>query len=508
MDAEISKKNLSTSYPSSSFSAEVLSEGDAIVPDSKPDIGKILLCEAHCYPDKTELQKGRVIITGTAVFTVIYSPENEGGVKSLTAKFPFNHIAEADGILPDDKFECKLKAVHSECSLINSRKLSLKSIILLSFTSYSTLALPLCSDIKADNIELKKETVCSSCVTASAVSSFAVSDSLEIPDSKPNPEELLLCRSFVSDSTVKTVPGKAVLKGNLSVFHLYRSHDGSIDYMEHEIPFTEIADIPGLTDGAECDVSLTVGEYSSFLDDSEASSGRSCSFSCNISMSLLSFVTEAETVVTDAYIPDVKTELSFTSLKKSEITDRKKESLTVKSVAELPIDLPPMEKLCPVHSYISSESISQNDGKITVSGTVVSVIEYISENSVFSFNSDSDFSTVFDCPSGDFFTSCDIKACHTDYNFINQAKAELRCILEINLTVRENTSLLRSIDSIDISSASESVRPSMVIYFVKSGDTLWDIAKRYNTTVQKILYANSMSAEEIVNSGMRLLIPA
>ena len=119
-----------------------------------------------------------------------------------------------------------------------------------------------------------------------------------------------------------------------------------------------------------------------------------------------------------------------------------------------------------------------------------------------------DFSTEFDCPAGKFFVTSSAKVTHTDYNFVNQAKADIRAIVEIFVTVRNNTDSFPSITSMEISGSADTDRPSVIIYFVKSGDTLWNIAKHYKTTVDKILFANNMDGSEILNSGMRLIIPA
>lgn len=507
MEAEINKKILSTAYPSADFTAEVLSEGDAIVPDTKPDIAEILLCEARCCADKVEIQKGRVIFTGTASFTVLYKPENGEGVTSVTAKFPFNHIAPSEGVMPDDKAFSGFTVANAKCSLINSRKLSLKAVVLISFTSYSELSVPLCSDILVPDAETKRETVCSSSIGAHAKESFTVTDVLEIPESKSVPAEMLLCRSEITDSNVKIVTGKAVIKGNLSVFHLYKSEDGGIEYMEHEIPFTEIADVSGLTEDMDCEVSLSLGDYSSFIE-SDTEGKREISFTSDLSLSLIAFLTTAESAVTDAYIPGSDSKLITVPVKKSEITQRKNTSVTLKDSAELPLDMPPMEKMCPVYAFVSSKSTVCSDGKITVSGTVTAVISYISGGSICSFEKDIDFSSDFDCPGGTFFVTSSARVSHTDYNFINQAKADLRAIVEIALTVRKNTPEFPSITSMEISGSRKEDRPSIIIYFVKSGDTLWNIAKRYKTTVDKILFANNMDGSEILNSGMRLIIPA
>lgn len=507
MEAEINKKVISTAYPSADFTAEVLSEGDAIVPDTKPDIAEILMCEGRCCADKVEIQKGRVIFTGTACFTVLYKPENGEGVHSVTAKFPFNHIAQSESVMPDDKALYTFKVADTACSLINSRKLSLKAVVLISFTSYSKLSVPLCSDILVPDAEVKRETVCSSSVGAYAKEDFTVSDVLEIPESKAPVSQSLLCRAEIGDTTVKFVTGKAVIKGNISVFHLYKSDEGSIEYMEHEVPFTEIADVSGLTEDMDPELSLSLGDYSSF-PETEADGKHAISFTSTLSLSLIAFLTSKESAVTDAYIPGTDSSLAVSPVKKSEITERKTESVTLKDSADLPLDMPPMEKLCPVYAYVSSESTVCSDGKITVSGTVTAVLSYISGNSIYAFKKDMDFSAEFDCPSGTFFVTSSAKVTHTDYNFVNQAKADVRAIVEIFLSVRNNTEAFPSVTSMEISGASEADRPSVIIYFVKSGDELWGIAKKYRTTVDKILFANNMDGSEILNSGMRLIIPA
>ncbi|NLG84610.1 MAG: LysM peptidoglycan-binding domain-containing protein [Firmicutes bacterium] len=50
-------------------------------------------------------------------------------------------------------------------------------------------------------------------------------------------------------------------------------------------------------------------------------------------------------------------------------------------------------------------------------------------------------------------------------------------------------------------------RPSMLFYVVQPGDSLWDIARRYTTTVEALVRANGLAEPEAVPAGMKLLIP-
>ena len=45
---------------------------------------------------------------------------------------------------------------------------------------------------------------------------------------------------------------------------------------------------------------------------------------------------------------------------------------------------------------------------------------------------------------------------------------------------------------------------SYIIYFVQKGDTLWNIAKRYKTTVEDILNDNDIPDPDNINVGQKI----
>ena len=54
---------------------------------------------------------------------------------------------------------------------------------------------------------------------------------------------------------------------------------------------------------------------------------------------------------------------------------------------------------------------------------------------------------------------------------------------------------------------SNAKRASLVIYYVKSGDTLWKIAKRFKSTVDEIAKINNLENPDKINIGEQLYIP-
>jgi LysM repeat protein len=46
----------------------------------------------------------------------------------------------------------------------------------------------------------------------------------------------------------------------------------------------------------------------------------------------------------------------------------------------------------------------------------------------------------------------------------------------------------------------------MTVYVIQAGDTLWKVAKRYNTSIDEILAINDIENPDMVYPGQKLLI--
>ncbi len=81
---------------------------------------------------------------------------------------------------------------------------------------------------------------------------------------------------------------------------------------------------------------------------------------------------------------------------------------------------------------------------------------------------------------------------------------------KIDLEVNTNSYDLETINLIESIEESENtdINPySMVIYFVKPKDTLWNIAKKYKSTVSDIVRINNIEDPSKISVGMQLFIP-
>ena len=86
---------------------------------------------------------------------------------------------------------------------------------------------------------------------------------------------------------------------------------------------------------------------------------------------------------------------------------------------------------------------------------------------------------------------------------------DLRFVLEIGINVIENENIeyITDIEN-DAESAFEPTKSYCIkIYFVKKGDSLWSIAKKYRIKKDALMEINNISADSEMFAGRQIMIP-
>ena len=85
---------------------------------------------------------------------------------------------------------------------------------------------------------------------------------------------------------------------------------------------------------------------------------------------------------------------------------------------------------------------------------------------------------------------------------------EITAKVDLGVNVNSyNLEDINVIDNIEELEVGDDNPYSMIIYFVKKGDTLWKIAKKYKSTVEDIARVNNIEEPAKIDVGMQLFIP-
>ena len=219
-------------------------EGDIIVPDTKPDIAKILQVSANVVIQNKHCAYDRVSVDGKCDISILYISEHNT-VCSINNVQSFSHVIDAKGVLEnmDAEIEADLQSV--DYFVTNSRKLNVKMLIAIDVNATNCINRDLCVGVSGDsNVQMLKKNIMPFNRVYKGTQQFTIKECLELPAGKPDIDTILKSEMRLNTSDVKVLNDKIIVDGNafLSVIYLDANDQTRIHYVEYEVPFSEILD--------------------------------------------------------------------------------------------------------------------------------------------------------------------------------------------------------------------------------------------------------------------------
>lgn len=514
MDIETKNSEIKISETTAGCGSEVLAETDVIIPEDYPDIMRILQIDATAHIREKEVGNDRVILRGEANINIIYVPDpkmSDMPAKSITATAGFTDVCEAHGISADMKLHSCADVSDIEYNLVNSRKINIKSTVSTEIKAMRQGETEFISDASSDmDLKTLKIPVSTFCQEADEDFIITVADKLEFPSGKPAAADILKVSANVFGSEVKLISGKAVVKGNVRVSTLYiGKKDPAIEYMEHEIPFTEILDLPGINENMDADIDYSVQSvyYEADYDESGARMmGVEITVCANINV-----ISRTETeILSDCYSPSCEITLAKRVCNIDSIKSLLSPDITVRGTALPSGNTPPLSAVYSIDAQPIIKRVTGNESGVLIEGVLklsVLCLTQDPEMPLLSFKDFIDFSQTVNAENAENSAiECSAHLSAVSYTLSDTASVNVRANISASVKII-HTQKINVIDEIKISESEPPKRSPIVIYFVSDGDTLWSIAKKYRTTTERITAVNSISSQDNLKSGMKLIIP-
>ncbi len=512
MDVKLLRESIETGRAVEERTSEITVEGDTIVPDTMPDIQKILQIDGRARVTACTRQGDKLLCEGVAAFCILYIPEQEESaapVESIETTLPFKDVCAAS-FGEDGHFVAQADLTRIGSMLLNSRKLSVKAEVSLTVREWTDGTCSITTGVTGEaEPEVKTRLIHAKRTAAEGLSPITVTDTLEKPSEKPPLSKILKMDAAVLGQEVKMITNKAILKGavRLSTLYLSDTVPADISFMEHDVPFTEILDMPGAAEGMDCTMDCMVD---SIYHEADAESGK-----IGVEIILRAHATATEIVtpeiLEDCYLPGYDTTLTRTPCLIERAFDTICDGLAARKLFNLPSECPSPKEVYNVVGKPVVKSAEMVGGKAEVEGYVETYVLYLTEDAdtpLFCYQDTIPFSyAVAANAPADARITCRVSLLGCGFTLPASGGVDVRANLEICLAFSA-TETVENIDSITIETENSDIkRPSLVIAFVNEGETLWNIAKKYKTTTARIADANHLEETDVVRAGTRLLIP-
>ncbi len=480
---------------------------ETIVPDYCPDIARIIDTEGKVYLHSRELRDGKAEISGTVRVTVLYTPDGESGVRTLDFAMPF--AAESDAkAMP----ECVLLVADTEPELLETRALNPRKVftrcrLVTRLTGYRRGETEFCTDAETDAalcVEKRREVQHTTALTHIAEKDFTFSDELDLSPGREGAAEILSSRVSVCVTETKVVGSKLILKGIFTVCLLYRSLEGKCCSTSGELPFSQIMEVDGATEG--CVASVRVQLTGTDIQVDGDHDNRKIAVTLYLHATALLRQEQDVTLLCDLYSTAYDLNYEAQPLQLCDFAETLTRRQTVREVLEIGVVA---DSILTLSASPSAVSVSREGGGSTLRTAVSIRALYLDEGGAALMAERSiEVNCQMDLPE-----DCRVTAhaiCPEEVQgSLGDRGIEVRFSVEFRAEAVSRKKRV-CVSSAKISSEAPkdlSGAPSLVLRCKNRQETLWDLAKRYNTTVTTILSANDLEDEGAVSEEKLLLIP-
>ena len=163
-------------------------EDDMNLPQDNPDLDKIIFREGTLNLTDTVVTNDHVLVKGQLLVTVLYlSEDEEERLARTTGKLSFEENVYLEGIQQNDTVDVTWKIEDLSVSMINSRKISARSMITLTIQSDQLYDEEAAVDLTdAEGIEFHKKQMDITSLAVCKRDIYRIRQDLELPASMPN----------------------------------------------------------------------------------------------------------------------------------------------------------------------------------------------------------------------------------------------------------------------------------------------------------------------------------
>lgn len=494
-------------------------EEDVLVPDTKADMREILFMDAVCDVLPTEkkvLPKTDDLMNLTGVVSVqtVYSPDGEEKMPvSISSKIPYKYQWSLNPKEPGEGvFSCEIKSI--EHMIINERKFRVKVTLLFHAQLYGQKEFTFFDGLKDESLEMKSEEMQLTCLAVVKRDEISIDEHFHVREMERTPEHILKQCFVITENYRQVTTEKVVINGFIFVNLLYTAkgdHEKPSSLCQHHqrIEFTQFIPIEKEQRGKKwCAVkpSFTARNLMVTVDKhDEEHESASFHIKGDIETRVELYEARKQDMVVDAYHREKQFSCQYHRNTFLNVGESAISEISAREVISLPEKSKAVEAV-----YCSSRLIAYDGaaekGKYYLKGDVLSTCLWKDgENNYHTIKEVSTFHTGVDMEKMEKDTVAEcrpvLKSC--SISLINEKQLELNYTLLLCCDSYEEKEIIL----LDAPGFIEGIREKeypMAVVTMQEGECLWDLAKRYRTTEERIKEINRLDMQPV--PGQKLLM--
>lgn len=510
------KKNIHMDRVRNSNMSQVTVEEDLNLPEYKPDVSALHLEKGSLVIEEIRTGNDVVNIGGKLVYAILYHTREESSrLVALEGELPFEERIHMQGVIPTDTVVVEGEVEDLTIGMINSRKLSVQSLLCFHACVEELFdeEIPVSVD-EEGTVEFRKLPISLSEIVVCKKDVYRKKEEMSLPSSYPNIFQILWSQVELRDLEFRVVEEKLNFQGDLQVFLLYEGEgeEHPIRSFETTVPVSGSLECSGCVEGMIPNVSYHLVQQELSIRPDFDGEERNIGLEIMLELHIRIYGEVNMEMLSELYgvTKEVTTDTEERKLKQllSKVTGK------MKLTDHISIDKGNTAVLQLLHSEgdVTLEQTKNVENGITVMGLLQVKLMYVTgddETPYGSFSGTIPYEYTLEIPGMDETAEVDItpQLEQLQVMMLDGEEVDVKSVISFRTTVFRNVpvQMITDVTVTELDHVKMNTLPGIVVYFVKEGDNLWNIGKKYYVPVDRIREMNGLKDDEL-KLGQKLLI--
>lgn len=467
-------------------------KGDIIVPDTKPDIVNIINTNSNPYIYKEECEDGKYRFDGNIDTHIIYLSEN-GETKCITTTLDFMDFIEDNAMTAQMSTKYRIEIVNIETKILNERKISVCVNLKICFSFFACEEIEYLDDLNSlSGVEKLQETVDLNTMVAANRIKTSLKEDISIDETEAI-AEILKSEISVCNLENKMSYNKVLSKADVNIKILYITENAKVGSVEATVPVMNFIDMEKVTDEDVCHTDYKVRNMLFKPNSKEMKS-----ISCQIDFEVGCEVYQQKTIeiVQDMYGIDKNITFNQKTIEVQTQMSTKSETVNI-SENVLVEDI---RSIYDVDCRANIVNKTPAGNGANYEGELCADIYFDTGNNLGVKQAKIPFMVKLECDTDDI----EIRFVKKHFKLNNED-----VVCDVDLEIEPNSASSKKINIIEDVQEEECNKENdyaMIVYFVKDGDTIWNIARDFKVTMDSIIRNNNLQENDRINVGEKLYI--
>lgn len=487
-------------------------ETDINVPDTKDDIVKILQCEGNLHITEVSKSDQYLRVLGSVEYQMLCATDDEDHrVSCLEGKMVVDELIYVE-TSESEKYTVKCNQLDLVANMIHSRKLNVKAILELSVNNLRVIEEEVSTSAGESHkamSKIKSKKVLQ--LQQHLKDTYRIKEEVKLPSMKDNVGSILLSKVGCHKVDTRAGEGEITFRGEYQFFCMYITDEWKEDWIDVSIPFEGRMDCHGITDEMYHIMETQLQDLSVDIQMDEDGELRVFGVEATLEMDVTVYDENELELLEDMYVLDQNCDMAEKNIHVESLVLQNQSRCKLVENLSLPELKDELLQICTCGGMVQVEQVEVIENGIYVEGILHLNFLYVNGNDKIPYASWQGmvpFSHVIDCKAkGQLSFNVDGKLEQLSIAMTGNDEVEVKAVISFNGLVRESEviSVIDSVELVEFTKEERDSQAGIIGYIYKENDQLWNLAKKYHTTVDRILSVNQIEEKDI-KAGHKLLI--